>query len=788
MPLTAAVADVVAAVVVAAGAKDRRIAGSFVGMACCLTAWNALLGLESIPRFTTTNPGVAWLTLGLMVLPATVFHNAYVWSGGRIRRRPNLVWLGYLLAFFLCGLHTQRLIIERVVDRNWGAVGQAGSLYPLFVVFTVLWIGLAVLVCVRALKSPISPRTRLRVKYWLLGAAAAVPLGFTNFFTNYDVPIFPLGSLGNILMVGVIAYAAVRHHLMDIDRFIIRAGATVLASVAIVLPLAGAVIWMRHLPLAPAGSLVAGCLLLAAMVSLVVFSHFRAYIEQEVESSFFPIRRAAREAIGQLSAELLQLPQSQNLAARFGATLMAGVGLDGIALYFRTPKPGLFKLAGSQGCISAPRLVNRPVPLTPRDGTRPMLSARGHEAPGAHTSTGDATWDTCIPVRTDGTDLGFIALGQKRSGGAIDDSDITLLTMVAAQLAVALQNAEYVHQIERQKAEIEELERRAEAENVILRAEVHSTSQFREIIGSSPALQEALALVEKAAPTTASIVITGETGTGKELIARALHDLSPRRRGPLISVNCAAIPAGLAESELFGHERGAFTDAVEARPGKFELADGGTIFLDEIAELPLALQGKLLRVLQEHETTRVGGRKLRKLDLRVVAATNRDLQAEMQAKRFREDLYYRLATFTVPVPALRERTSDIPMLASYFLERAAATYQKPIAGFTADALAALCRYSWPGNIRELQNVVERAVLLCTSHSIKLQHLSDLAVTQPGRQSLGKAIRQEKRLRVEQALAQAGGNQAAAARLLGISRSNFARLLKSLGMKSPASLQ
>jgi transcriptional regulator with GAF, ATPase, and Fis domain len=360
--------------------------------------------------------------------------------------------------------------------------------------------------------------------------------------------------------------------------------------------------------------------------------------------------------------------------------------------------------------------------------------------------------------------------------------------MVAAQLAIALQNAEYVQQIQKQKAEIQELNKRVEAENVVLRAEVRAASQFKEIIGSSVALQRVLALVEKVAPTDASVLITGETGTGKELIARAIHDLSPRRDGPLISVNCPAIPPGLAESELFGHERGAFTDAVEARPGKFELADGGTIFLDEVADLSPALQVKLLRVLQEHETQRVGSRRVRKLDLRVVAATNRDLHAEMRAQRFREDLYYRLAAVGVHVPPLRERTDDVPMLASYFLERAATTYQKAITGFTPEALAALSRYSWPGNIRELQNVVERAVLLCTGPVIRPEHLSDLAVSDVPPQHLGTLIRQEKLRRVEAALAQSGGNQAAAARLLGISPSNFARLMKSLGMKPPPSVQ
>jgi transcriptional regulator with GAF, ATPase, and Fis domain len=286
-------------------------------------------------------------------------------------------------------------------------------------------------------------------------------------------------------------------------------------------------------------------------------------------------------------------------------------------------------------------------------------------------------------------------------------------------------------------------------------------------------------------------LITGETGTGKELIARAIHDLSPRRSGPLISVNCPAIPAGLAESELFGHERGAFTGAVEARAGRFELADRGTIFLDEIGELSVELQVKLLRVLQEREVQRIGSRKVSRIDVRIVAATNRDLRTEMRSGRFREDLFYRLAGMELRVPALRERTEDIPMLASFFLERAARTYQKPVSGFAPEALAALGRYNWPGNIRELEHVVERAVLLCTGTVIKPEHLSELAVSARPEEtaaSLRTTIRAEKLRRVQAALAQTAGNRAAAARLLGMSPSNLSRLIKSLGWKPPSDLQ
>jgi transcriptional regulator with GAF, ATPase, and Fis domain len=588
-------------------------------------------------------------------------------------------------------------------------------------------------------------------------------------------------------MVGIIAYAIVRHRLMDIDVFIMRAAAIFVASAAVVLPVAGAVFWLQHLPPGIISVLVVGCVVLATGPIVFAFSRFRSYLEREVESALFRGRHAAREAIRQVSAELVKLPLHTDLPQRFAETLRDGLGLVGVALYLKR-EPNAYDLAYACGGIARPKLLDhRPYdvagnagaiaiqwqPRTPRDGAE-------REAGGEL-----GQWEACLPVCADGAELGFMVLGRKRSGAVIDGFDVELLTLVAAQLAIGLKNAEYVGKIERQQAQIEELRQRLEAENLVLRSEVRAASQFSEIIGSSPALQRVLALVEKVAPTDTPLLITGETGTGKELFARAVHDLSPRRAGPLISVNCPAIPAELAESELFGHERGAFTGALNARPGKFELADGGTIFLDEVADLPMAVQVKLLRVLQEHETQRLGGRTVRKLNLRVVAATNRDLHAEMCAHRFREDLYFRLAGFVLDVPPLRERFDDIAVLASYFLDRAAATYQRAIKGFTPEAMEALRRYNWPGNIRELQSLVERAVLLCTSDVIRPEHLSDLAVAGTQAGTFGGTIREEKRRRIEQALTQTGGNQAAAARLLGISPSNLARLMKSLGAKRPA---
>ena len=263
-------------------------------------------------------------------------------------------------------------------------------------------------------------------------------------------------------------------------------------------------------------------------------------------------------------------------------------------------------------------------------------------------------------------------------------------------------------------AQVEALKSRLQQENRYLKQELCETSNLGEIIGSAPALQAALRKVAAVAATDSTVLIHGETGTGKELIARALHAQSKRRDKPMIKLNCSAISAGLVESELFGHLKGAFTGATDKRMGRFELADGGTLFLDEVSELPLETQAKLLRVLQEQEFEPVGSSRSVKVDVRVIAATNRDLPADVRSGRFRSDLYYRLNVFPIEVPALRERVEDISLLANHFMQRMTRKLGKPLERIAPATLTQLNRYSWPGNIRDLQNTIERAAVLATS--------------------------------------------------------------------------
>ena len=309
----------------------------------------------------------------------------------------------------------------------------------------------------------------------------------------------------------------------------------------------------------------------------------------------------------------------------------------------------------------------------------------------------------CVPLLRPKGPLGVLVLGSTRKN-AFQLGDIGLLSQVAAQLAVAIENR-------RAAVEIEELKNRLVEEKSYLESELRTQGMFEEIVGDSQALKRVLDQVATVAPSHATVLVLGETGTGKELIARAIHRMSRRKNASFIKLNCAAIPTGLLESELFGHERGAFTGAVSQKIGRLELADGGTLFLDEVGEIPLELQPKLLRVLQDHEFERLGSNRTIKVDLRLVAATNRDLAKSIAQHEFRSDLFYRLSVFPVRVPPLRERQEDIPLLVRYFVRKFAPRMNRHIETIPKETMEALTAWSWPGNIRELENLMERSVIL-----------------------------------------------------------------------------
>ncbi|HZO38997.1 MAG TPA: sigma 54-interacting transcriptional regulator [Methylomirabilota bacterium] len=385
-----------------------------------------------------------------------------------------------------------------------------------------------------------------------------------------------------------------------------------------------------------------------------------------------------------------------------------------------------------------------------------------------------------LPLASRDRVLGTLGL-RRHDETAYTDDEVGFLMQVANQIAIAVDNALAY-------GEIRSLKDKLAAERIYLRDEVRTDRNFEDVVGQSAALRRVLRSVETVAPTDSTVLICGETGTGKELIARAIHNLSPRRSKAFVKLNCAAIPTGLLESELFGHEKGAFTGAIAQRIGRFELADGGTIFLDEVGEIPVELQTKLLRVLQEREFERLGSGRTLRTDARLIAATNRDLAALVEEKKFRADLFYRLNVFPVHMPPLRERAEDIPVLVRHFVEHYARRMKRAIETIPSETMEVLTRYAWPGNVRELQNLMERAVILSPGPVLRVP-LGDLDVRATAGLSRGPAqtLEEAERAHIVATLTDThwvvAGARGAAARL-GMNRSTLQFKMKKLGIVRP----
>jgi formate hydrogenlyase transcriptional activator len=381
----------------------------------------------------------------------------------------------------------------------------------------------------------------------------------------------------------------------------------------------------------------------------------------------------------------------------------------------------------------------------------------------------------CMPLISHGNVLGTLNLGSRREAFFID-GDLQFFSQAASQVAIALDNALSYQRIE-------ELNERLAGEKVYLEDEIRTDNRFEEIVGQSRVLKAVLKQVETVAPTDSTVLIYGETGTGKELLARAIHDLSSRRQGTFVKLNCAAIPTGLLESEMFGHEKGAFTGAIAQRIGRFELAHRGSMFLDEVGEIPLELQTKLLRVLQEREFERLGSSRTIRTDARLIAATNRDLTALVEERQFRADLYYRINVFPITVPPLRDRRDDIPLLVRYFVQQYARRMNRRITNIPAQAMQALVRYHWPGNIRELQNFIERAVILSPGPALQAP-VRELKGLKTASSSSTATLADAESEAIQRALREAGGRvggpQGAAAKL-GMKRTTLQAKMRKLGI-------
>jgi formate hydrogenlyase transcriptional activator len=393
-----------------------------------------------------------------------------------------------------------------------------------------------------------------------------------------------------------------------------------------------------------------------------------------------------------------------------------------------------------------------------------------------------------LPLVSRSRTLGILILGSQRDE-PYSNEDIAFLGQVSNQIAIAVENALAYRQIS-------QLTDKLAQEKLYLEDEIRADANFEEIIGKSQELRRVLNLVETVAPTDSTVLIHGETGTGKELIARAIHNLSPRRSETFVKLNCAAIPSGLLESELFGHEKGAFTGAVSQRIGRLELANNGTLFLDEVGDIPPELQPKLLRVLQEREFERLGSTRTYKTDVRLIAATNRDLAIMVEDQKFRSDLFFRLNVFPIQLPPLRERPEDIPLLVRHFAEEFSRRMNRTIETISSETMNALCHYRWPGNIRELQNVIERAVILSSGPTLNVP-VADIhprSTSAPGyengrarsprRRPVRSILAEVDRDQILHALKDAGGlvgGPNGAAQRLGLKRTTFITRMKKLGI-------
>jgi transcriptional regulator with GAF, ATPase, and Fis domain len=387
------------------------------------------------------------------------------------------------------------------------------------------------------------------------------------------------------------------------------------------------------------------------------------------------------------------------------------------------------------------------------------------------------------PIAVGGQFVCALSTAAFREHRTWSDATVARVRSVGQILANAIHRQQAEAELLAHLAEIRQLQARLEAENVYLREEVAPPSSFADIVGQSPTIQTVLARVAQVAPTPSAVLLLGETGTGKELLARAVHDRSPRRDRALVKVNCAALPPTLIESELFGHDKGAFTGATATRPGRFELADGGTLFLDEIAELPLELQPKLLRVLQDGEFERVGGTRTHKVDVRIVAATNRDLVRAIDEGRFRDDLYYRVATFPIHIPPLRDRREDIPLLVWSIIERRQVALGRRIDTVPRRVMEALTRYHWPGNVRELENVIERALILSPGSALRLaEPLASRMRSTPDRLNENE---REHILRILDRCRWRINGEGNAAAVLGLKPSTLRSRMQKLGIRRPA---
>lgn len=675
-----------------------------------------------------------------------------------------------------------------------------------------------------------NPLERQQVRGILLAAlAAAVPMTYVLVVAVQDRVGFAFGRIRLPMffasLVFMLAYVngMVRHKLMLVDEIVSKGklyyGVTagVMAVFALLVSLGGAAVHMLSETLSGVQLFVCFMVL---MMGILLLLWFRDRLQQVIDRRFFSEKYQLDKALQRMNRAAGRLADPESLAQMMLVTCRDALQTESAAIYFRQRgEPGL-RLVAVENYDHADIQIDDPETLAnlPDSPTQRIVSTSREEMSPVQKFMHAVKAELVYPVETDGDTVGMVVLGQKRRGTQYTAEDLTFLRAIAQITTIALNSATTNQELARLNEDLQaKVDRIAEQQRqlMILKAELGSSAQTKratkavtldldreEIKGGGKAMQTVLATVRKVAPSSSTVLIQGESGTGKELLARTLHQNSPRKDKPMVSVHCAALSESLLESELFGHAKGAFTGADRDKVGRFEAANGGTLFLDEIGDISAETQVKLLRVLQERCFEPVGGSETVNVDVRVITATNRNLEKLIAEGRFREDLYYRLNVIRISLPPLRERRDDLIELVFHFINRSAERTGKQIKRIEPEALAVLERHPWPGNIRELENAIERAVVLADGDSITMRELptemlnaeSGIRVTStpsrflpaPGSDpapralpgTVSRAVKDAaEREQLEAALRSTGGNKAEAARQLGLPRSTFYSKLK-----------
>jgi transcriptional regulator with GAF, ATPase, and Fis domain len=650
-------------------------------------------------------------------------------------------------------------------------------------------LGAAVLLA-NVLATAIRPRDALhrrRARLVLLGvgvaSSGAATLTLLGGFAASDAAIAAFVAIP-VSLSAAIAWAAFQHELFDLDSVMRRGVAVGAAALVASLAYLGGFVWLRRV-FGVETAWASAALSLALLAAVVPLSQpLRGRLQRFVDVALFPERVRARRAVLDAARALARVRERSGVAALVAEAARTGAGATFVRLVAGPADGALHEIA--PGGASLELAATHPLAAAIRRGEPvqrqgPEANVRGTRV--LQRAMEERDVERVLPLPAEPGRLAALLVGPREDGKPYGGEERRTLSTLAAQAALALRNAEAFD-------ELAVLGGRLRTANVALRREIARHQGFEEIIGEAPGIATAREQISHVARTDATVLILGETGTGKELVVRALHRLSDRAERPLVKVACAAIPETLVESELFGHERGAFTGAQARRIGRFELADGGTLFLDDVDTLPLPVQAKLLRAIQEGEVQRLGSNEVRRVDVRFVAATNRDLKADIRAGLFREDLYYRLHVVPVRLPPLRERRDDIPILVQHFIDGESVRLGREPRPIDQPSLEALCAYDWPGNVRELRNVLERAIVMSRGEVIRVPWaLGAPRAAEAGPPAdprpLAERLRDFKRGRLRDALAHADGNQTQAALSLGLHRQSFARMSRELGLLADA---